>query len=151
MQVQRNSLRLLRYGADFFSILISFGISLLYTLYTADNPFSLNENFFLAVLIITWFITANSTGVYDEFRSRDFSFELIAVLKNVFAQSIAAIIILFFLQETYFPRTFVISYTLLLTLFLILERFALRRLLNFLRKKGKNQRSVLIIGPVSII
>jgi len=137
------------YHLRIFTDLIALTFSYFVSIYFSIGRFILSNNsasYLLMGLLLVWGFFAKANNIYDEFRSRDFSFELIAVLKNVFAQSIGAIIILFFLQETYFARTFVISYTLLLALFLILERFALRRLLNYLRKKGKNQRSVLIIG-----
>ena len=50
-------------------------------------------------LVIVWIITSFGYGLYDEFRSRNFSFELIVVLKNIFVQSIIIIVILFILKK----------------------------------------------------
>lgn len=145
MQTHRQKLNFFRIFADIITLIGCYVVSVIISHRVGVNN-SYVEGYLLFGLIITWGFFASSNKIYDEFRSRDFSFELIALFKSIIAQSISAIIILFFLQETYFTRTFVISYTLLLAVFLPLERYSLRRLLNYLRKKGKNLRNVLIIG-----
>jgi putative colanic acid biosynthesis UDP-glucose lipid carrier transferase len=145
MQTHRQKLNFFRIFADIITLIGCYVAAMVISHHDYVNNNYIAGYLFIG-LILTWSFFASSNKIYDEFRSRDFSFELIALFKSIIAQSISAIIILFFLQETYFTRTFVISYTVLLAIFLPLERYSLRRLLNYLRKKGKNIRNVLIIG-----
>lgn len=146
MQSHRQTLKFFRVTADISVLIICFFISFFLVPGRSVTINNFVEGYLLIGLLLVWGFFAKANNIYDEFRSRDFSFELIAILKSVFAQSIASIIILFFMQEIYYTRTFVVAYTIGLSLLLILQRFILRRVLNYARKKGKNIRSVLIIG-----
>ncbi len=151
MQTHRQKVNFFRVVADIITLIMCFVIAEVISHRGVTANYYI-QGYLLLGLLLTWAFFAKSNKIYEEYRSRDFSFELVAVLKSIIAQSIAAIVILFFLQETYFARTFVISYTLLIAIFLTLERYSLRIGLNYLRKKGKNQRNILIIGagPVGV-
>ncbi|MHB8338844.1 MAG: nucleoside-diphosphate sugar epimerase/dehydratase [Ignavibacteriaceae bacterium] len=86
------------------------------------------------------------TNLYDEFRSRNVTFEIIALIKNVTVILISSIIILFLLKEGRLSRYFVVLFTLLNIILLGVEKIAFRKYLNFLRKRGRNLRSLLIVG-----
>lgn len=86
------------------------------------------------------------THLYDEFRARDYSFELIAVFKNVLIQVIGCILVLFIVKDTSLSRSFVLIYAAGLILALPIEGYALRKLLYFLRKRGRNLRHLLLVG-----
>jgi len=93
-----------------------------------------------------WYFAAQNFGLYDEYRSRDLSFELICLIKTIFVLSIFAIVILFFIKETTLARTFIVSYSAGLLILIGLEKFVLRKILYHLRLKGRNIRSILIVG-----
>ena len=150
MQLYRTSLYLLRIGLD--TILLAV-ICILAAYFSApDFNFLRNVNvqFLVLSLAVIWFFTSRATGLYDEFRSRNFSFELILIVKNCFVQAVSAIIILFLLNEKTFSRYFVILYGGGLYAVISFEKFLFRRLLNLFRRRGRNLRHMLIIGTGKI-
>lgn len=106
--------------------------------------------FFLICLSVVWFFSTQSIKLYDDFRSRDFATELIAVFKNVSIQFIAAIIILYLLDQVFLSRTFSFIFAVLLFVSISTQKYLFRQALYLLRKKGRNIRSVLIIGAGEI-
>ncbi|MBL7996577.1 undecaprenyl-phosphate glucose phosphotransferase [bacterium] len=146
MHIHRKSLYVLRFTADLTALIISFVIAALY--YSSKYQISLNSRdyFLLFSLSAVWFFSARVTNLYDEFRSRHFSREFIALLKNVLTQIIAAVVMLFIMKTNPLSRTFVLLYALCSLVLLSSERYMLRKLLYILRKKGRNLRHILIIG-----
>ncbi len=104
------------------------------------------DSFIFLCLLIIWFFSSRMTHLYDEFRARDYSFELIAVFKNVLIQVIGCILVLFIVKDTSLSRSFVLIYAAGLILALPIEGYALRKLLYFLRKRGRNLRHLLLVG-----
>ncbi|MGA9294524.1 MAG: undecaprenyl-phosphate glucose phosphotransferase [Ignavibacteriaceae bacterium] len=100
----------------------------------------------LAALVIIWYLTSRSTGLYKDFHSHAFISELAILVKNIVIQLIAAILILFFSGKFIFSRTFILFYAGFLFLLLSTEKLLVRQILIFLRKKGRNLRNVLIVG-----
>jgi len=105
-----------------------------------------NHYFLLSCLIIVWFFSSHSIKLYDDFRSRNLTIELIAVFKNVSIQFISAIIVLYLLDEIFLSKTFSFIYAAVLFFFLAAQKYFFRKTLYLLRKKGRNLRNVLIIG-----
>ena len=105
-----------------------------------------NAKFLLLTTIITWLISAKSSELYDEFRSRNVNFEIIAVVKNVMVEFMVIIVMLFFLREEEFSRYFIVIFSSLSVFVLSVEKITVRYLLNTLRNKGRNIRNVLIVG-----
>jgi len=149
MQIYRTSLYLFRITLDIIVLILSIIVSAYITLTVNLNmTFAINTRIILLILALSviWYFSAKVIGVYDEFHSRDFVTELILVIKNIFVQSVAAMMILFLVREEYLTRYFVFMFTLVLLISLTYEKYILRRILIFLRKKGRNLRSLLIIG-----
>src|SRR4030067_1305181 len=105
-----------------------------------------SQYFFLSCLMVVWFFSSHSIKLYDDLRSPNFTVELIAVFKNVSVQFIAAIIILYLLNQIFLSRTFSFIYAALLFFSLTAQKYLFRKTLYFLRKKGRNLRNILIIG-----
>ncbi len=110
------------------------------------NDFLNNHYFLLSCLIFVWFFSSHSTKIYDDFRSRNFTVELIEVFKNVSVQFISVIIILYLMDEIFLSRTFSFIYAAVLFFSIAVQKYLLRKTLYLLRKKGRNLRNVLIIG-----
>src|SRR3989304_8845775 len=146
MQFYRTSLYYLRISLDIIIVSTSLIISA-HLSYSAFN-FLLNTNaqFLLLALLIIWFFSSKINCLYDEFRSRNFSFEVTTVIKNIINLIISSMIILFLLKEHNLSRRFVISFSLMLLFLLITEKIISRFVFNYIRKNGRNLRNLVIVG-----
>ncbi len=150
MQIQRQSLGITRIFADIVTLILAIIIAnyccVLYhdSIFTKEN-YSANILLYL-ILILFWIFIARSFGLYDEFRSRDFTVELINTIRSVISLAVFTIILIFFYKDTYLSRTFVLVFLGSSLLLLSIQKFAMRQLLNYLRKHGRNLRNILIIG-----
>jgi len=146
MQIYRTSIYLIRITIDIIIIIFAFVISAHLSYSEFDFFRNTNAQFLLLALLITWFFTSKNTDLYDEFRSRNFSFEVIAVIKNIIILVASAMIILFLLREYHLERIFIISFSIMLLFLLTVEKIFFRSIFNYLRKKGRNLRNLIIIG-----
>ena len=146
MQLQRNSIYFIRITSDLIILSVVFIFCTLLFSVSDNTEISLKEYYLLVSLIISWLFTANNIGLYDEFRSRNFSFEIISLLKAVVVQAVTAIIIIFLIKNIALSRIFVLYYSLLLILFLSLEKYLFRQFFIYLRRKGRNLRTILMVG-----
>lgn len=144
MHLTQKSLRVIQYSLDFFSLLVSFILA--FFCCASNNELTIKIQFIALILILNWFLFANIFKLYDEFRSRDFSFELIAILKTISFQLIGIIILIFLVNEYYLRRTFIFVYSTSLTILIVTQKYILRKYLNYVRSKGRNIRNLLIIG-----
>jgi len=115
-------------------------------------PVYFSKDYFLVLIscFLVWWFSSKHTRLYDEFRSRDFSYEVPIILKNVISQIISVIVILFFIKDLVLSRQFVLFYGLLLTTLLLIEKLVIRKLLDLYRARGRNIRTVLIIGAGNV-
>lgn len=144
MHLPQKSLRVIQYSLDFFSLLVSFILA--FFCCASNNELTIKIQFIALLLILNWFLFANIFKLYDEFRSRDFSFELIAILKTISFQLIGIIILIFLVNEYNLRRTFIFVYSASLTILIVTQKYILRKYLNYVRSKGRNIRNLLIIG-----
>lgn len=100
----------------------------------------------LPLLLLVWVVSSQVTHLYDDFRSRDFGYEVIVILKNVVVQALAAAVIFIFIKETFLSRFFLLTYSTILITLLVVEKYILRSALKVIRRKGRNLRSILVIG-----
>lgn len=146
MHTQRRMLYFLRVTADTVGVLLA-ALSSIYFFSIRDARLTTNFDFFLLTsLAFSWYFLARMTGLYDEFRSRNFSYELVGLMKNILIQILVAIVVMFIAKNHTLPRLFIVLYAAHLLIILSIERFLVRRILNFLRRKGRNLRHLLIIG-----
>ena len=103
--------------------------------------------FYLQIgLNILWALTASGNNFYDDVYSRNFGFLLFQLFKNTAYQIIASIIFIFLTKEDLFTRNFIIFFATSFILFVIIRVIIFRKTLKLLRSKGKNIRSLVIIG-----
>ena len=106
-----------------------------------------NYMFILLLLLnIVWFINSNLSGFYSDFFSRSFSYQFFNIIKNVVLQVGLTILFVFLIKEGLFTRNFIVLYGLILTFLISLRTAVFKKVLNSLRKKGKNIRKLIIIG-----
>lgn len=101
----------------------------------------------IIILTFGWFFIAKSNGLYDEFRSKLFSSELIGLIKTIFTYTIFNIVIAFIINiDNYLFRKFIVAFILINSIIIIMVRYLFRKLLVYYRLKGRNLRKLLIIG-----
>ncbi len=121
MNRYRTYLHFFRQFFDYSLIIISFIAA---GLLSAGNveliaEHQVNEILLLILLLVTWFFSSLTTNIYDEFRARNFSFELVVLVKNILVQTIVLIILIFLIKEIKLSRLFVFYYTSVLFLFFV--------------------------------
>jgi len=146
MQTPRQSLQYFRIMADLFVVVSSFAIVLLTLPHAEFINFHQHERYLIPSTLIFWYLFAKMHGLYDDFRSRNFAYELISLIRTVFFLTISFIVMLFILREPFFTRSLVLGYAVVLLIHLALERYSLRKFFEFARRKGRNLRSLLIVG-----
>jgi putative colanic acid biosynthesis UDP-glucose lipid carrier transferase len=146
MEVRRKSLHLARISADYVVLIASFWIAVGLSMSFQKTFFTGRWEFAVLSLCVVWFFSTSVTRFYDEFRSRDFGFEIVALLKNSLIQLLSLILILFFSGGQSISRFFVVAYTIIVVLSLTFERLLFRQFLEYLRKRGRNLRNLLIVG-----
>jgi Undecaprenyl-phosphate glucose phosphotransferase len=146
MIVNKKSIFLLRLFSDLLLLNIAFIIAAV----LAQSSAILIERYYMFFLLvglnILWIIAANSTGLYNDFHSRNFPFQFINILKGTAVQVIVSIMFIFIAKENLFTRNFIIYYAVLVIFFISIRTIIVRKTLKSLRKKGKNIRNLLIIG-----
>jgi len=145
-QVYRKSIYFIRIFADIIVIIAAFIISA--NLSYPEFNFYANDNsqFLLLVILLIWLFSTKSTGLYDEFRSRNISLEIITVIKNILAVLISSMITLFLLKEYRLSRVFIIAFSISLLVLLSIDKILFKYILNVIRIKGRNLRNLLIVG-----
>ncbi len=151
MQNLRKSYMYLKLSIDLFILASSFFISSFLAKYRVNPEVRFldiepEEIVLFIVFYLIWYFSAKASGLYDEFRSRTTSFELIAVFKCASIQFISAVFILFMFKTLAISRFFVVAYFLLQLILISLWKLGLRILLIRIRKRGRNLRSMLIVG-----
>jgi len=151
MQTLRKSYMYLKVSIDLILLACSFFISSFLAKYRINPDIRIldiepEEIILFVVFFMIWYFSAKASGLYDEFRSRTTSFELIAVFKCSSIQLISAVFILFMSNILMISRFFVIAYFLLQVILISLWKLGLRTLMVGIRKKGHNLRSMLIVG-----
>ena len=100
----------------------------------------------MMALNIIWYFSSSTFGFYEDAASKNFPVQFVNILKNSFIQVVSSIIFIFVVKENLFTRNFIILHFSLLTFFISLRTIAYRKIINFLRKKGKSLINLLIIG-----
>lgn len=146
MQTQRSTIHFVRISSDLIILSVIFFLCNIY--FNPSRSLELNTRvyFLLFILIASWFLSAKSVGLYNEYRSRNFSFEIISLFKVVGVQAITAIIVLFLIKNITLSRLFVLYFSLFLFLFLSIEKYFFRQFFIYLRRKGRNIRTILMVG-----
>ncbi len=146
MEARRKSLYLVRISADYMILAVSFAIATAISLSFCKITFSRSADVLFLSLAVVWFIYAGASRLYDEFRSRDFGFELVAITKATLVQLFSSIVILFFFKEDEISRFFVVAYAVVLFVGLSTEKLVFRQGLEYLRRRGRNLRNLVIVG-----
>jgi len=146
MHTNKNQLSYFRIFADIMMLIIAFIIGVYFSRAHQGKEFNSYELMLLLSMLSIWVFTSKSTGLYDEFRSRNYSYEIIGILKSILVVSISAIIIIFLFHEIHLARVFLLLFSCCSLIFVTAERYIFRQSLILLRRRGRNLRSILIVG-----
>jgi len=146
MQAQRTFYHFTSRSVDYLLVVVSFLAAAL--IFDKLMPNQINSWHFLIVffLLMIWTLSTKATMFYNDYRSRNFSIEIITLAKNVFIQLLSTLVILYLMNEVRLSKTFPFIYALTLFTLIGIEKYAMRRFLYYMRKKGRNLRNILIIG-----
>lgn len=146
MIVNQRSIYFYKLFSDLLLLNCSFLISAVYS-QSWEILLSKNYMFFLLIALnILWIVTSNNFNFYDDFFSRNYPVQLTNILKNSALQLIVTITFIFLAKENLFTRYFIIYYFILLIVLINLRVIIFRKILKFLRRKGKNVRNLVIVG-----
>lgn len=100
----------------------------------------------LALLAFAWYFSSTSIGFYDDASAQILSFRFIGIVKNVLFQMMLGILFIFLSKEDLFTRNFILYFGFFLMFFISLRIISFQLIINYLRKKGKSIRNLIIIG-----
>ena len=104
------------------------------------------EIILMLFLCLGWYLAARFFGLYDEFRSRSFSFEFMAIVKSILVLIILSVAVLFIIKSSILSRFFMAVFFILHSVLIISLKICSRLILVWLQKNGLNLCSVLIVG-----
>ena len=143
MDLKKTSFHILNKITDIFLICISCSINILLF---RPNVGIYEYIILLIILIVAWIISSNITGLYDDFRTRSFIYEIKATVNNGSIQLLTLVILIFFTKEQSVSRLLVVLYPSCLVVMVLIKRFFIKIFLQYWRAKGHNIRRLLIIG-----
>jgi len=150
MIVNQRSIYIYKLLSDLLLLNLAFLISAVYS-QSWEILITKYYMFFLLIgLNLFWIITSNYINFYDDFFSRNFPVQFNNILKNSILQLIITITFIFLAKENLFTRYFILYYYLLLLFFITCRVILFRKILKYLRRKGKNVRNLVIIGEGDI-
>jgi exopolysaccharide biosynthesis polyprenyl glycosylphosphotransferase len=96
--------------------------------------------------LIVWFIVLNAQNAYSYQRFTSFATEVKVVLKTVLIGVLVLLGSLFLFRVYYVPRTLVFLFAASNLAFLILEKLLLFHAARIIRQRGRNRKTVLVVG-----
>jgi putative colanic acid biosynthesis UDP-glucose lipid carrier transferase len=138
---------LLRLLIDYLVLILAFLCTRQYILGLGDAFFSLFNLLLLGISITAWTIIGMSVHLYEEFRTRSFSYEFIAILKTTLLHACFFTFLFFYCFKYYpYPRTFTLLYAFLIFIGITVVKFFVKQFLLRLRSNGYNIKNILIVG-----
>jgi Undecaprenyl-phosphate glucose phosphotransferase len=138
---------LLRLLIDYVVLVLAFLGTREYISGLGDVFFSGFNLLLLCISIIAWTVIGMSLHLYDEFRTRSFSYEFVAILKTVLLHACFFTFLFFYCFKYYpYPRTFTLLYAFLTFVSITVVKFIVKQSLLRLRSNGYNLKNILIVG-----
>lgn len=146
MFVNKDSIYHFRLTFDLLLVAAAFIIA---AIFAQSFAILLTRDYMLGLLVIlsfSWYLSSNAIGFYEDSSSQILSFQFIGIIKNISLQLMLGIVFIFISKENLFTRNFILYYGLFLLFFISLRIVSFQLIVNYLRKKGKNVRNLIIIG-----
>ena len=132
----------LRLLTDILVLMLSFYL----TSVVSNRNNSIHDREVFVLLVIVWYFSSKIIHVYDDFRTLKFIDEFLLLVPVIAIQALVLILFLFFLNDRDNARRFVLEYCAMLFVFLSIKKYLLKKSFEFLRRKGRNTRNLLIVG-----
>ncbi|NSL85360.1 undecaprenyl-phosphate glucose phosphotransferase [Chitinophaga solisilvae] len=142
-----NASLFLRQLMDYAVLAGSFWLAQQY-IHVQGNAAFLQLNLLLLMMsLLSWTIIGTYLHLYDDFRSRPFSYEFVVILKTILLH-VCVLTFLFFYFFKYYPysRTFTVVYSINIFVGIIISKLLIKKFLLRLRMHGHNTRNILIVG-----
>lgn len=134
--------------SDLFIINVSFILAKILTVEAFNSPEQIPINLYPFVLYsnLIWLLLSKVFGIYSLLRFENASKILSKIFKLVVVYLLILYLDIFFLRYIKISSFFIINYSLVFTILFILVRVTLVYYLKFLRKRGVNNKQVIIVG-----
>jgi len=99
----------------------------------------------IMIIILLWRGIMGYQEAYVGQRFTSLKADILIVTKTVLLGTVLILTITFFVKSN-IPRTLIISFAMINFFLLTLEKIALHQTINYMRKKGKNQKTALVVG-----
>lgn len=148
MKNRNYAVQYVRQFIDFTILGTAFVLTRYYISTKGEMIFTSMDCVLLGISISTWIILGASLRLYDEYdKVNSFSFEFVAVLKNVLLQACVLTFLFFYFFKTYsFPRTFTLLYSAYVFAGALFTRYAVKKTLLKLRSQRQPAKNILIVG-----
>ncbi len=138
-------------AADAAAIIISFFVAAVVsqsfaTLMLHSYMFAL-----LPILIFIWYFSTSSAGFYKDIGARVYFEQVMQTFKFVIIHSATIVFFIFIVKELLFTRNFLFIYSFLLLFFVFLRLVIYRKTVKHLRRTGKFERKLLVIGNIKAV
>ncbi len=146
MITSKKSTYYLRLFLDLIILNISFVVS---AILAQSFAILLQRNYMFILMTglnFVWYFVSNVIEFYEDFNTRNFSYQFIKIFKNVIVQILTAVLFIFLVKEDLFTRNFIILYAVFLIILVSARTQVIKHTIARVRGKEKNVRNVLIIG-----
>ena len=146
MITRQRSLLAVSFLADLFVIIGVFIVAAL--LAQPASLLATHSYMFLlpVILFVIWYFSTSNLGYYENIGNRFLATNAFTLFQLVFIQSLAIVLFVFLVKETYFTRNFLMSYALLLYSVSVIKAIITRKVLKHRKRSGKSLRNLLVVG-----
>lgn len=103
--------------------------------------------FILFICLGIWIFSARTSGLYNDFREKPFSYEWIAFLKSLVLYGLlVSFLLLFFFKDHLYSRRLLVLHCSLIFIMIPVQKVIIRIILKKLSRSDKVARKVLIVG-----
>jgi exopolysaccharide biosynthesis polyprenyl glycosylphosphotransferase len=100
----------------------------------------------IGLVVVVWLVAFKAQNAYSYQRFTSFATEVKIVLKTVLIGVLVLLGVMFLFRVYYVPRTLVFLFAALNLAFLILEKLLLFHAVKIVRQRGRNRKTVLVVG-----
>lgn len=101
---------------------------------------------FLLLIVSFWCLMLYLSGMYQPLRTRPFWITLWVLVKSAFFANLAFGMLVFLFKLRFINRRFFVLFAALSFVFILTEKILLYYLMHYIRKQGRNQKRLLIVG-----